>query len=92
MSKRKIERLLKAKGIKADRIEYMRGEPTPSGYANGWDIDFSEETEEEVYVAGNSELECYMQFDTANDVYEFIEQLPNLVNRKLNPLKESEHV
>ena len=78
MSKRKIESLLKKKGISAERIEYMRGQPTPYGYANGWDIDFSENTENKVFDAGCSELECHMEFDTAEDVYSFIDSLPDL--------------
>jgi hypothetical protein len=38
MSKRKILAALKKKNIPVERVQYMRGEPTPSGYANGWAV------------------------------------------------------
>ena len=43
MSKRKILSALKKKNIPVERVEYVRGQPTPSGYANGWSIEITEE-------------------------------------------------
>ncbi|EOW9487979.1 hypothetical protein ACOCGL_003445 [Vibrio cholerae] len=79
MSKRKIERLLKSKGITATRIEYERGCPTPSGYANGWTLEFTEETENLVHENGG-DLSTDMEFDNLQDVIEFISALPSINN------------
>ncbi|EJS1626312.1 hypothetical protein DDM60_002649 [Vibrio cholerae] len=79
MSKRKIERLLKSKGIIATRIEYERGCPTPSGYANGWTLEFTEETENLVHENGG-DLSTDMEFDNLQDVIEFISALPSINN------------
>ena len=79
MSKKKIKTLLKAKGINAKRIEYMRGDPVPEGFANGWDLDFSDETEDAVFEADNQcGFSTFMQFDNLSDVCEFIDGLPEL--------------
>lgn len=77
MSKKQIEKLLKAKGIQAESIEYKRSCPTPSGYAKGWDLCFTEKTEFDVFDA---DRECHfmmwMEFDKLNDVIKWIEKLP----------------
>ena len=82
MSKRKIESALKAKGITAERIEYMRSCPTPSGYAAGWDVDISEETENRIYEAAPEVNVCTnMEFDCLSDVLEWVEELPKLSSK-----------
>lgn len=80
MSSRKIKALLKRKGIVATRVEYERGCPTPSGYANGYSLEFNEETEIAVFDAKPvlGIIDMYMEFDTAEDVYKFIENLPTI--------------
>ena len=45
MSKRKILAAFKKKNIPVVHVQYMRGCPTPSGYASGWDIEITEDTE-----------------------------------------------
>jgi len=79
MSKRKIEAELKNKGIKAERVEYMRSCPTPSGYAAGWDVDIPEETVNRIYNA-NPEVEAHesMEFDSLTDVLAWVEAVPDL--------------
>jgi hypothetical protein len=52
VSKRKILAALKKKNIPVERVVYMRGVPTTSGYASGWDIEITEETENRLFDAG----------------------------------------
>jgi hypothetical protein len=77
VSKKKIEKLLKAKGIKAETIEYQRGCPVPEGYASGWDLGFTEKTEDDVW---NSDRECnfemFMEFGSLKEVTDWIKTLP----------------
>lgn len=83
MSKREIEKRLKAKGITAENIEYQRSCPVPEGHAKGWDLEFSEDTEEEVWDADrNCEFSMFNEFDSLEAVYDFIETLPNLTANK----------
>tara|TARA_Y100001949_G_C15897486_1_gene291043 strand:+ start:460 stop:795 length:336 start_codon:yes stop_codon:yes gene_type:complete len=86
MSRRNIESALKAKGITALRIEYMRSCPTPSGYASGWDIEITEETENKIYEA-NPEVESstYMEFYSLSDVLKWVEELPDLSSIGFDP-------
>ena len=80
MSSVKIKLELNKKGIEADRIEYVRGSPTPTGYAQGWDIDISDKVENAIYIANKCcKAENFMQFDNLEQVYKWINQLPNLV-------------
>lgn len=78
MSKRKILAALKKKGIEPVDIEYVRGDVVPEGYANGWDIEFSEATDIAVWDAGFKRMECFMQFDTTQEVLDFVAELPDL--------------
>ena len=79
MSKLKIEALLKEKGIKAETIEYQRSCPTPSGYGKGWDLGFSEKTEDNVWCADkNCHFETFMEFDGLNEVIKWIKTIPSL--------------
>ena len=80
MSKKKIERLLKVKGIHAEFIEYQRGCPVPEGYANGWDLSFSEETEDKVWCADREcNFEMFMEFDNLKEVIDWVETLPVII-------------
>lgn len=77
MTKKAILKALSIKGLCAD-VDYVRAEPTPSGYASGWDIFLTEESEDKLFAAlqgedGADAPECR----TAKDVLEWIETLPN---------------
>ena len=76
MSQRKIEAVLKRKGITSERIEYERGIPTPSGYANGWTIEMSETIADKLFDNGFADCDCSNEFDTIRDVLEWIERMP----------------
>lgn len=77
MSKRQIEKLLKNKGIVAENIEFQRSYPVPEGYASGWDIEFSEETEDKVWCADKEcNFETFMEFGSLKEVTDWIEKLP----------------
>jgi hypothetical protein len=78
MSKRKILAALKKKNVPVERIEYMRGVPTPSGYANGWDIEITEETEDRLFDAGFSDCQQTNEIDTTDEVIEWVESMPIL--------------
>lgn len=78
MSKRKILAALKKKNIPVERVEYMRGQPTPSGYANGWDIEITEDTENILFDAGFSNCEQVNEIDTIDEVIEWINSMPTL--------------
>lgn len=81
MSKRKIEAALKKKNIKARSIEFVRGVPTPSGYASGYDIEFEPELEDVVFGLDNScNLDEFMEFDNFEQVMDWIASLPVLPN------------
>lgn len=78
MSKRKILAALKKKNIPVVRVEYMRGQPTPSGYANGWDIEITEDTVNSLFDAGFSNCEQLNEIDTTDDVIDWINTMPTL--------------
>lgn len=78
MSKRKILAALKKKNIPVARVEYMRGQPTPSGYANGWDIEITEDTENRLFDAGFSNCEQVNEIDTTDEVIDWISTMPTL--------------
>jgi len=78
MSKRKILAALKKKNIPSERVEYIRGDPTPSGYANGWDIDLSEDTVNKLFDAGLILCQEYNQIDTTDEAIEWVENMPTL--------------
>jgi hypothetical protein len=78
MSKRKILAAFKRKNIPVVRIEYMRGCPTPSGYANGWDIEITRETEDLLFDAGFEACTTLNELDTTSDVIEWVESMPTL--------------
>jgi len=79
MSKRKILTALKKKNIQALSIEYKRGCPTPSGYANGWDLEFSEDLETLIYsIDSECDFSTFIEFDDLKQVLNWIETLPAL--------------
>ena len=78
MSKRKILAAFKKKNIPIERAQYMRGQPTPSGYANGWDIEISEDTESRLFDAGFSNCEQLNEIDTTDEVIDWISTMPTL--------------
>ncbi|MCC9659274.1 MULTISPECIES: hypothetical protein [unclassified Pseudoalteromonas] len=84
MSKRKIVSALKRKNIPFVRVEYVRGCPTPSGYANGWDIEISEATEDRLFEAGFSNISTVNEIDTTEEALKWICSMPNLVLIKQN--------
>lgn len=78
MSKRKILSALKKKGIVPLHIEYVRGDVVPEGYANGWDIEFSDEDGDLAFDLGFVGLDGFMQFDTTQEVLEYIDKIPKI--------------
>ena len=79
MSKIKIEKALKAKGITATHIEYQRGCPVPEGYASGWYLEFDEETEDAMWDLDNCcSFFTYNEFDSLKQVMCWIEKLPTI--------------
>lgn len=83
MSKKKIEKLLKEKGIKAETIEYQRGCPVPEGYANGWDLGFTEKTEDDVWCADKEcNFEMFMEFGSLKEVTDWIKTLPVITQKQ----------
>lgn len=81
MSSRKIRSLLSKKGITPLEVYYERGCPTPYGHADGYSLRFSEYTEDKVFELKPQLglIETYMEFDTAGQVYQWIETLPDLL-------------
>lgn len=77
MSKTKIEAALRKKGITPEELYFERSEPTPSGYAHGWTIEFSEETVNALYLVG---YEDRLDPDASNttEMLEWVEGLPDL--------------
>jgi hypothetical protein len=78
MSKRKILAALEKKNIPVERVQYMRGQPTPSGYANGWDIEITEDTENRLLDAGFSNCKQLNEIDTTSEVIDWIGTMPIL--------------
>ena len=56
----------------------MRGQPTPSGYANGWDIEITEEIESKLFDAGFSDCKQLNEIDTTDEVIKWVESMPAL--------------
>jgi len=78
MSKRKILAALKKRNIPIVRVEYIRGQPTPSGYANGWDVEITEETVNKLFDAGFINCEQVNEIDTTDGVIDWINTMPTL--------------
>lgn len=78
MSKIKIERELKKKGLKAE-LEFVRGDVTPGGYASGWEIELDDESEDKLFDAGfrgDDKPDCR----NVTEVLEWIKDLPDCRN------------
>jgi len=75
MSKVKIDKALRDKGLAAD-IDFVRSTPTPSGYASGWDISLTEHSENKVFNTG---FEGCVEPDCRNtkEALEWVDTLPN---------------
>ena len=78
MSMRKILAALKKKNVPVERVEYIRGELTPSGYANGWDIEITQDTEDRLFDVGFSDCQQNNEIDTTDEVIEWVESMPIL--------------
>ena len=78
MSKRRILAAFRKKNIPVERVEYIRGCPTPSGYANGWDIEIDLEVEDKLFEAGFEDCSTYNEIDTTEEVLEWIDGMPTL--------------
>jgi len=79
MSKRKILAALRKKNIEPISITYERGCPTPIGYADGWELEFSERIEELIYdLNPKIELDTFMEFDSLREVLDWVDTLPAL--------------
>ncbi|MCG7550900.1 hypothetical protein [Pseudoalteromonas sp. Of7M-16] len=77
MSSRKILAALKKKNITAIRCEYLRGCPTPSGYANGYDLEFDEALEDVIFNLDQScHFDSIMELDDLQSVLDWIDTLP----------------
>lgn len=80
MSKRKIISALSRKNITPVSIKFVRGCPTPSGYANGYDLEFHEDLEDIIYeLDTHCDFSSYMEFDDINAVLVWIGTLPIVV-------------
>lgn len=75
MSARKIRSLLKKKGVKVESIVFQRGCPVPEGYASGYDLEFSDETVDELFDAGFHNIETYMEFGGLEEVEMWIDSI-----------------
>lgn len=79
MSKIQILKQLKTKGITPLSVKYARSAPTPYGYAQGWDLEFQEVTEDDVYdLAPDVIFSEFMEFDNLQEVLSWVETLPYL--------------
>ena len=78
MSKRKILAALKRKNVAVERVEYVRGCPTPSGYANGWDIEMTDEMIDKLFSAGFKRCERFNELDTTEEVIDWVGSMPTL--------------
>ena len=76
MSKVKIQKALEKKGLSTSHLEFVRGDVTPGGYANGWEIELDENSENALFDAefsGTYEPDCR----NVGEVMEWIESLPS---------------
>lgn len=78
MSKRKILAAFKKKNIPVVSVHYVRGVPTPSGYANGWDVEITENIESRLFDAGFSNCSQFNEIDTTDEVIDWIASMPTL--------------
>lgn len=77
MSARKIRSLLKKKGIEVESIIFQRSYPVPEGYASGYDLEFSDETVDELFDRGFHNIDSFMEFGVLSEVERWIESIPS---------------
>lgn len=75
MSARKIRSLLKKKGIKVESITFQRSCPVPEGYASGYDLEFSDETVDELVDANFQNINSFMEFGAFKEVEAWIKSI-----------------
>lgn len=75
MSKREIERALRAKGIKCETLEYNY-QVTPGEMVGGWDIVLTEECEEAIADLNPEFSDWEPDCRNTSEVLEWIETLP----------------
>lgn len=77
MSKRQIERALRAKGLEAEYIMYGQF-PTPGEMVGGWDIKLTDDSEDRILNADsefdNFDPDCM----NTSEVLAWVRSLPNL--------------
>tara|TARA_X000001388_G_scaffold23413_4_gene15925 strand:+ start:400 stop:684 length:285 start_codon:yes stop_codon:yes gene_type:complete len=85
VSSKKIKSALTKKGFSVQSVEYIRNEPTPTGYGKGYDICFISEKDsfvefEDLVFGFNPALEIgrYMQFDDFQQVMSWVNSLPDV--------------
>ena len=84
MSKRQIVRALKKKGLSCSALYYDRGQATPGGYADGWEITLDEYSEVllfQVQPLAESNPDCF----NTEEVLEWVEGLPDCKGVELSP-------
>lgn len=82
MSKRQIERALKAKGLEAALINYGHF-VTPGEIVGGWEIQLTEESEDKIAEADASFDDFDPDCRNTAEVIEWIETLPAIPPHKL---------
>lgn len=79
MSKIKVQSILKKKSIQVESISYIRGCPTPCGYANGWEVELSCKITDKIYELTQDEnIFNLMEFDNVSKMLEWANNLPDL--------------
>ena len=82
MSKRKILLELKGKGIPVVSVEYLRGQPTPYGYANGWNVVITEDTQNRLFSKGFFNCAGINERGEMSDVIKWVDSMPSLKESK----------
>jgi hypothetical protein len=77
MSKRQIERALKAKGIEAEYIMFG-WQPSPGEMVPGWDIKLTDDSEDRILNADGDFDDFDPDCRNTAEVLEWIETLPSL--------------
>ena len=77
MSKRQIERALRAKGLVCSTLEYNH-QVTPGEVVGGWEIELSESTAVAVFIHNPDFDDWEPDCRNTAEVIEWIETLPNL--------------
>ena len=82
MSARKINKALKVKNINVESVIFDRSCPTPSGYASGYSLVFSNKVIDAVWELNHSvHIANYVELDTLEDVLNWVGTLPALAKK-----------